>query len=88
MGTDVNRFSYALTLVSPTGELMLTFPDRNCFSTAKTESGHAFCTDCTTEQTMNTGLSISDKTIEIETESAFSLLNSEAVNNNNNINEL
>ena len=52
------RFAYALTLVSPTGELMLTFPDRNLFSTAKTESGHAFCTDCTTEHTTNIRRSI------------------------------
>ena len=36
------RFAYAVTLVSPTGELMLTFPDRNFFSTAKTELDHAF----------------------------------------------
>ena len=64
-------FACALTLVSPTDELMLTFPDRNFFSTAKTESGHAFCTDCTTEHTTNIGLSISDKKSEIETESAF-----------------
>ena len=84
------RFAYALfsktcpllfrhrvsRVVSPTH--WYSFRLRAHVGFAESESGLAFCTDCTTEHTTNIGL-ISDKNIEIETESAFSLLNSEAV---------